>query len=61
MAVDISKVFKANVKAIQMNQGDSTSDVLDQELLNKSKKKPRERSFLKETKNIVKFFCFMLC
>jgi hypothetical protein len=56
MAVDISKVFKANVKAIRMNQGDNAGEVLDQELLNKGKKKQGERTFVKETKNIVRHF-----
>lgn len=51
MAVDISKVFKANVKAIRMNQGDSTTNVLNEQLL--SKKKKEESNFIKECKNIV--------
>jgi hypothetical protein len=53
MAVDISKVFKANVKAIKMNQGDNPGDVLNQDLLPKGKKKNNEKSFAKEAKNIV--------
>ena len=62
MAVDISKVFKANIKAIRINQssdGSATgnnSDALNQELnlkANKSKAPKLSDSVSKEAKNIV--------
>ena len=63
MAIDISKVFKANVKAIRMNQGDSPSEVANDDLLKANKKNAdtmNEKTFLKETKNIVCFFLFCI-
>jgi hypothetical protein len=60
MAIDISKVFKANVKAIRMHLSDGTdkSDILNEEILNSNKKRSnvqskKEPSYLKEARNIV--------
>lgn len=62
MAIDISKVFRANVKAIRMHLSDGTdkSDILNEELLNTKKKKAEtaaknDHSFVKEATQIVKF------
>ena len=62
MAVDISKVFRANIKAIRMNQSDvSNADALNEELLSKKAKtkgtknnqlKPNQ-SITEEAKHIV--------
>lgn len=61
MAIDLSKIFKANVKAIRMNSADSVNgptkgEILNEQLLktgkNKSKKQSKD-TFLKEAKNIV--------
>lgn len=62
MAVDISKVFRANIKAIRINQSDgSTVDALNEELLLKKNKNKtpinqqlqRSQSTMKEAKLIV--------
>lgn len=56
MTVDISKVFKANVKAIRMSQGETTGDALNEQLLGKTvtkKKKEETVDFGKTAKNIV--------
>jgi hypothetical protein len=62
MAVDISKVFRANIKAIRINQSDgSTVDALNEELLlkkNKNKTPTNQQlqssqSTMKEAKLIV--------
>jgi hypothetical protein len=54
MAIDISKVFKANVKAIRMNISDGAdkSDILNEQLFKTSKKNTGE-SISKQAKNIV--------
>jgi len=62
MSVDISKVFRANIKAIRINQSDgSTVDALNEELLlkkNKNKTPTNQQlqssqSTMKEAKLIV--------
>ena len=61
MAVDISKVFKSNIKAIRMNQSDGSEDkenILNEELLKKNNKKNQNKtttSIAKDAKNIVGF------
>lgn len=63
MAVDISKVFKSNIKAIRMNQSDGSEDkenILNEELLKKNNKKNQNKtttttSISKDAKNIVGF------
>lgn len=58
MAIDLSKVFKANVKAIRMNSPYADKgEILNEQILNKSSKqksKPKD-DFTKEAKNIVIF------
>lgn len=69
MAIDISKVFKANVKAIRMHLSDGSdkSEILNEEIMNTSKKKKspstnagagskNSHSFAKEASQIVTNF-----
>jgi hypothetical protein len=65
MAVDISKVFRANIKAIRMNQSDgSTADALNEELLLKksktkaTKNQQQSQSIAEEAKHIVSLGTF---
>ena len=73
MAVDISKVFRANIKAIRMNQSDSSIsnsniDALNEELLLKKNKHkssanqslPNSVSVSREAKDIVSKKMFLL-
>ena len=56
MTVDISKVFKANVKALRINSGDDRTkiDALNEELLNKKRlKKEKETEVKIVTKQVV--------
>jgi hypothetical protein len=65
MAIDISKVFKANVKAIRMSlsDGSNNADILNEQLLKAGKnsnkttttKHPND-TISKQAKNIVIFF-----
>lgn len=66
MAIDISKVFNANVKAIRMslNDGTSKADILNEELFGKKKKKnpnnTNSNSLIKKAGLIVScLFCFV--
>lgn len=66
MAIDISKVFNANVKAIRMslNDGTSKADILNEELFGKKKKKNQNNtnsnSLIKKAGLIVScLFCFV--
>ena len=58
MAVDISKVFRANIKAIRINQSDgSTVDALNEELLlkkNKNKNKTPTNQQLQSSQSTMK-------
>lgn len=63
MAIDISKVFKANVKAIRMHLSDGTdkSEILNEEILSVKKKMSAAQtqshntnSAVKEAKQIVR-------
>ncbi|CAF0907517.1 unnamed protein product [Brachionus calyciflorus] len=55
MAIDLSKVFKANVKAIRLSSGDDKTDILNEQLLKKNldKNKRQKDNFSKEAKNII--------
>lgn len=59
MAIDISKVFKANVKAIRMHLSDGTdkSEILSEEIMSSKKKKTNtsknSQSYVKEASQIV--------
>lgn len=60
MAIDISKVFKANVKAIrmQLSDGSDKSEILNEQILNSKKtktaaNKSTENSFVKEAGQLV--------
>jgi hypothetical protein len=59
MAVDISKVFKANVKAIRMNSPDcqDKTELLNQELL---KTRKNEKGFINDLKNIVNLIFYYI-
>ena len=60
MAIDISKVFKANVKAIRMNisDGNDKSDILNEQLLKPTNKKKTNDSISKQARNIVIYLIF---
>ena len=59
MAIDISKVFKANVKAIRIHLSDGTdkSEILSEEIMSSKKKKTttskNSQSYVKEASQIV--------
>jgi hypothetical protein len=61
MAIDISKVFKANVKAIRMNisDGNDKSDILNEQLLKPTNKKKTNDSISKQARNIVIYSIFL--
>lgn len=54
MAIDLSRQFKDNVKAIRLNSGDDKTKILNDQLLKKSDKTKKQKDgFSTEAKNIV--------
>ncbi|RNA10850.1 syntaxin-18 [Brachionus plicatilis] len=54
MAIDLSRQFKDNVKAIRLNSGDDKTKILNDQLLKKSDKTKKQKDgFSTEAKNII--------